>query len=55
MIYVNVTNSFHTRRWTGIQRVVREVSRHLCALRDDVRLLVFKPTGMHGQSEQERM
>ncbi|ARU03641.1 hypothetical protein CCO03_02115 [Comamonas serinivorans] len=47
MIYVNVTNSFHTRRWTGIQRVVREVSRHLCALRDDVRLLVFKPTGMH--------
>lgn len=47
MIYINITNSFNTRKWTGIQRVVREVSRHLRALREDVALVIFNSSGMH--------
>lgn len=46
MIYINVTNTFNTCLWSGIQRVVREASRHLLALRNDVRLFAWTDAGM---------
>ncbi|WP_343293088.1 glycosyltransferase family 1 protein [Vandammella animalimorsus] len=50
MIYLNVSNSHRTRAKTGIQRVVRELSRRLAG--PDCRLIVIQGAQLYDISEQ---